>query len=194
MRSVLLQDNCLYDMLLPLDQLFQVDVPPINYLWRLAQFLQEDLVLVFLDGCQKLASVIRIIWSQEIEECWHLKGFNLMDVKGMRLDYWDVIGFIVLEVFRSDVVFWVDELLRTNCFQTMVVNSWYFKMPVDALWNPCHFGVVVPVELLPRRDNHEEKSKLFLSLDRQSYNTRRSLYFCQDFIQLRQLHLVDLSA
>lgn len=96
----------------------------------------------------------------------------------MGFDYWDVVLFIVLEVLSPDVVFWVDELLRANCFETMVVDSWYFKIAVNALWNTSHFGMVVPVELLSWRDNHEEKSKLFLSLDRQSDYARGSFDLC----------------
>lgn len=64
-------------------------------------------------------------------------------------------------------------------------------MSVDALGNSCHFGVIVPVELLTRRHDDKEKSELFLSFDGESDDTGWSLDLCHDFVEFREIYFVD---
>lgn len=191
MSSVLLQNHRLHDVLLPLDQLPQVHVPPINYLRWLVELSQIDLVLCLLDSVEELAGVVGVVGGQQVEEGRHLKSFDFVDVEGVGFDDRDVVGLVVSKVLGSDVVFGVNELLGSNLFETVVVDGRYLEVSVDALGDAGHLGVVVPVELLSRRDNYEEQGKFFLAFDRESNDAGGYLDFSHDFVELGEPDLVD---
>lgn len=85
-RSLSLQNHILYYVLLPIDQLLQVHVPPLYHLRRLAQLTQQHVRPVLHLSCQKLARIIGVVRHQQVEERRQLQSLDAVDVEAVRLD------------------------------------------------------------------------------------------------------------
>lgn len=167
-------------------------IPSIYLLWRLTQLSQKDLVFILSLCCQKLTCVVRIVRGQQVKEGTILQSLYLMNIIGLRFDNWHTLSMLTAELFQPNKLLGINILGIINFGEMRIIDGRYFKMTIHTFWYPCHFGMTMPIKLLPSRNYYEKQSKLFLSLNRKRNNAIGRLELFQDLAQFLHLYFIYL--
>ena len=179
-------------MLFCLQQLLVVDIPA-EYLFLFGlQLLQEQIFLIFVDGFEELAGVVRVVGDQQVEKGRELHCFYLVNVVNIGL--YDGYRLLVAAFYalESHPVLRVKVSVVGVGLKLLEVEGGYLQVSVEALGNAGHLRVAVPVELFARRHYHEKQSEFLGLMYRKSHNRMRYLQVGQHLVDLRHAQPVDL--
>ena len=115
-----------------------------------------------------------------------------MNVIGLRLYNRHTLPMLTAQLFQPHKLFGIYILALINFGEMRIINSGYLKIAIHTLRDARHFGMIVPIELLPPRNNNEKQSKLFLSLNRKRNNAIRRFDLFEHLAQFLHLYFLYL--